>query len=231
MRGTDAPIPKGKRIKDDSEGSAPAPIPASAQGKWIGCEEITVDTGRRQKRRFLLLTKGLTTYLVASPLHLDPSTPPHAPTHAAPHLVPLHTFHWPTLGNSPQSSLASLTAFISPLDDDVAFSHLTLVGFSATGLSVQEHLVSHAAVEALSTSRERAAAAAPRLVVVPLDTLPARDSLMSDEQDDPDLSDSATLDFGRETGWLCATATSRAGGYVWTRAQGEYVAKRVAVQL
>ncbi|KAK4332521.1 hypothetical protein RTBOTA2_000682 [Rhodotorula toruloides] len=239
MRGADGPIPKGKRVKEEEGGlAASASLSAPSHGKWVGCEEIALDTGRRTKRRFLLLTKGTTTYLVASPLRLvSPASPNVA--HPAPHLVPLHTFHWPTLGSSPSSSLTHLNAFVSTLEEDSSFSHLTLVGFSATGFSVQEHLISHAAVEAVFTSSPIAASHSSTTIrlIVPLDTLPAH---AADAEDDPDLSDSATLDFGRETGWLCGTRGDRyseeltsgtRGEYLWTRAQGEYVVKRVETKL
>ncbi|KAJ8296778.1 hypothetical protein OF846_000060 [Rhodotorula toruloides] len=239
MRGADGPIPKGKRVKDEEGGLASSTsLSASAQGKWTGCEEITVDTGRRSVRRLLLLTKGTTTYLVASPLHLvSPVSPSTA--HSAPHVVPLHTFHWPTLGSSPASSLAHLAAYVSPLENDSSFSHLTLVGFSSTGFSVQEHLLSHTAVEAAFTSFPVSSSHTSTLarLILPLDTLPAH---AANDDDDPDLSDSATLDFGRETGWLCATRSGgwgeestgvARGGYLWTRTQGEHVVKRVGVKL
>ncbi|BGP29036.1 hypothetical protein JCM10296v2_000772 [Rhodotorula toruloides] len=235
MRGADGPIPKGKRVKEEEGGLASnASLSAPPQGKWVGCEEITLDISRRTKRRFLLLTKGTTTFFVASPLRLvSPNT-----AHPAPHLVPLHTFHWPTLGSSSSSSLAHLSAVVSPLENDSSVSHLTLVGFSATGFSVQEHLISHSAIEAVFPSSHVATSHNSTLarLIVPLDTLPAHSA---NEDDDPDLSDSATLDFGRETGWLCATRSGGCGdestgvargGYLWTRAQGEYVVKRVETE-
>ncbi|GEM06513.1 hypothetical protein Rt10032_c01g0530 [Rhodotorula toruloides] len=235
MRGTDGPIPKGKRAKDDEGGLAS--IASLSAGKWVGCEEIRVDNGRRPKRRFFLFTKGTTTYLVASPLYLTPPVSPIA-AHSAPHLTPLHTFHWPTLGTSPSSSLTHLSAFIAPLENGSSFSHLILVGFSSTGLSIQEHLVSHAGVEAVFASPSATVPQdSTKRIVVPLDSASVP---TGNEEDDPDLSNSATLDFGRETGWLCATrddgcaehsASDARGGYVWTRAQGEYVVKRVGVKV
>ncbi|GJN91792.1 hypothetical protein Rhopal_004815-T1 [Rhodotorula paludigena] len=269
MRGEEeGQLVKGRKMREDAADAAGRyGQGAEGEGKWVGVEEVVLQlSSKRRKRRgegaeaerhFLLVTKGRTTYLLPSPLVLAPASSivPGSASEGDERerdaLVPLalHTFHWPASTAPP----ARVLGFVSPLATNAAYSHLTLCAFSTTGVAVQEFALSHAA--ALDAPRPNAG------VVVPLSSVPHaplvgshlsrlssttaphlhdyRDAAAADS--DPDLSTSASLDFGRETGLLLASRPAApdgraAGGgeggascLFYAAARGEWVLKRLRV--
>ncbi|GAA6000520.1 uncharacterized protein JCM10292_001553 [Rhodotorula paludigena] len=258
---------KGRKVRDDAAGRYGQG--AEGEGKWIGVEEVRLRLSSKRRRRsegaeteqhFLLVTKGRTTYLLPSPLVLAPasSIAPGSASEAdereRPALVPLalHTFHWPASTAPP----ARVLGFVSPLATNAAYSHLTLCAFSTTGVAVQEFALSHAA--ALDAPRPNAGVVVPLASVPHVPLVAAPPSLPSSSttpphlhdyraaaaaaaDSDPDLSTSASLDFGRETGMLLASrpaapdgrTTGGGGGgascLFYTAARGEWVLKRLRV--
>ncbi|GAA5892616.1 hypothetical protein JCM6882_005660 [Rhodosporidiobolus microsporus] len=216
--------------------------------------------------RLLLLTKGAATYLFPLPLPLSSSSfgdvdggavPGTSTTSgaAADYLRPLWTFQWPSI--SPPILKTATT--LSPLSSQHA--HLALTAFTPTGLAVQEGVVSLAALAgAFSASSALYTATGSARDEPFFRPLPASGPFSpppgvspsspqaaspwsptgdddDEESDDDDLGSTATLDFGRETGWLCASS-SRAGsggggggGFFFTRAHSDYSVKRVRVNV
>ncbi|GAA5895981.1 hypothetical protein JCM5296_003161 [Sporobolomyces johnsonii] len=245
FRGMEKTLALGKKVRDDPAARAHEDTAAQTEGgRWVGCEELVVDTAsegqRTRPRRFYLLSKGHSTHVVCAPLmslmHSAANVSP--PRHTPPTLpllpTPIHTFTWAT-----EAPLQHVVAFLSPDLSPPASSHLVVVAFTATGLSIQEGHLSHPSIERLfdpsfspssphfgdSTDRPTPA---PLRFFTPTTASTSFCPRRSTEDEDEDLSDSATLDFGRETGWLCASGTpGRGGGYLWTRAHSDYVLKKV----
>ncbi|GAA5932936.1 hypothetical protein JCM1841_005197 [Sporobolomyces salmonicolor] len=241
FRGMEKTLALGKKVRDEPGAREEEDAAAQTEGgRWIGCEELVVDTAREgqctRPRRFYLLTKGHSTHVVCAPLmSLSESAaniPPSRHTHPLPLLLtPIHTFIWPT-----EASLQHVVAFLPPDLSTPASSHLVLVAFTATGLSVQEGHVSHAFIERLftpssSTSSPHIGDSSASLNPAPshffTPTTASASFCLPLSTDDDDLSDSATLDFGRETGWLCESRMGRGEGYLWTRTHSDYVLKRI----
>ncbi|GAA5983274.1 hypothetical protein JCM11641_002245 [Rhodosporidiobolus odoratus] len=207
---------------------------AAGQGKWTSCDVLTIGSSLFSSPstasslvQLLLLTRGNATHLLPVPL------PPCSSA-----LEPLWTFHWPT--SFPP--ISHITGCFSPLPPSnrarqPEYAHLALTAFSSTGLSVQEGVVPLALLWSLS---------APPSLPLPSrhdfgpffrplpgnsNSQPTDEGNKDDEEED--LADTATMDFGRETAWLCtsssSSSTSGESAFFWTQAHSDYAVKRLAM--
>jgi hypothetical protein len=222
LRGIDSDFVKSRVVSDDGDESASSHSRAAAAGgggggsgsisahpKWIGCCELTIPGRAAGSVQVLLLSTARVSYLVA--IRRD-----HDPDSSAP--VLLHTFAWT---GSTTTALVHVAATVSPAPERAttlratssSSVHLSLVGFTHTGVLVSEHLISSAAI----LSRVFADSAAPSdlpiavpVVARPLSSrpvaLPPNLALSPPHHEDPDLSDRAAFDFGRAIGRICPIA-------------------------
>lgn len=218
LRGIDSDFVKSRVVSDDGHEDSSAPKGhagggTSAHPKWIECCEVAVPGRVADTVQVLLLSHARASYLVA--LRTDEA--------AAGDAIPilLHTFTWPTTVAAP---LVRVVAAVAPADDALhprgpsASLHLSLVGFTQTGILVSEHLVSSAAilsrVSAGGPERDPAAAAvvvrsapvARRSPAAALSAASLAAPSPSPTHADPDLSDRAAFDFGRAIGRICPIA-------------------------
>ncbi|GAA5866260.1 hypothetical protein JCM3774_004136 [Rhodotorula dairenensis] len=223
LRGIDSDFVKSRVVSDDGHedlSSADRPHTGGGSGggtsahpKWIGCCEVALPGRIADTVQVLLLSHARASYLVA--LQRGES----AAGDSSPIL--LHTFTWPTAAATP---LVRVVAAIAPTGDRAV--HLSLVGFTQTGILVSEHLVSSAAilshVSAAKHDRDRDAALAPATAVVVVRSVPPLAArrpppsgisapslaapLPTQTHEDPDLSDRAAFDFGRAIGRVCPIA-------------------------
>lgn len=213
VRGVDSDFVKSHIVSDDGHGheehsdAAESSAGSSHHSKWLDCAEIRLAaTGRPASgAELLLLSNTRTSYLVALPR--SDTAPPATGT---PPVMPvlLHAFHWAPAAGPLVAVSATISAHPSTPSSEV--SHLSLSGFTATGVLVSEHLISHAAVAASAPFEAPPVSA----VIQPLATHhhPAALSLRPALDADPDLSDRAAFDLGRAIGRICsATATTTTG--------------------
>ena len=221
LRGIDSDFVKSRVVSDDGDEGASSHSRAAAAGgggggggsisahpKWIGCCELTIPGRAAGSVQVLLLSTARISYLVA--IRRD-----HDPDNSTP--VLLHTFTWTP---STATALVHVAATVSAAPERAttlratsASVHLSLVGFTHTGVLVSEHLISSAAI----LSRVFADSAAPSdlpiavpVVARPLSSrpvaLPPNLALSPPHHEDPDLSDRAAFDFGRAIGRICPIA-------------------------
>ena len=218
LRGIDSDFVKSRVVSDDGDEGTSTHSRAAAGGgggnggvsahpKWIGCCEVTIPGRAAGSVQVLLLSTARISYLVAIRRDHDPdsSTP-----------VLLHTFTW---APSTMTALVHVAATVSPAPERATLRttssvHLSLVGYTHTGVLVSEHLISSAAI----LSRVFAESAAPSdlpvavpVVARPLTSRPVAlppnlAALSPPHHEDPDLSDRAAFDFGRAIGRICPIA-------------------------
>lgn len=265
LRGIDSDFVKSRVVSDDGDEGASSHSRAAASGgggggvgthpKWIGCCEVTIPGRAAGSVQVLLLSTARVSYLVA--IRRD-----HDPDNSTP--VLLHIFTW-TPPNA--TALVHVAATVSPAPERAttlraisASVHLSLVGFTHTGVLVSEHLISSAAI----LSRVFADSAAPSdlpvavpVVARPLSSRPValapNLALSPPHLEDPDLSDRAAFDFGRAIGRICPIADgldvveSSAAGvrsddaavqqrqqqrseYFWVQGRAEWTLKRLVCE-
>ncbi|KAK4702991.1 hypothetical protein P7C70_g3238, partial [Phenoliferia sp. Uapishka_3] len=214
IRGEERKIATGRRVRESSEPSDGHEDAVTED--WIGCDELILSTrsSSRNKgdltRRLYLLSKGLTTAAVLSPiasrlggLTADAAFPRPGGGPPPIHLHPIHTFTWP-------SPVVKVVALLPPYtlahEVDVKYIHLILIGFTKTGVHVQEGTISKAYLETQAfASSSEAPPHRPRRFFTPTrsHTISPLRSEPTPESVDPELSDTATFDFSRLTGFLC----------------------------
>ena len=266
LRGIDSDFVKSRVVSDDGDEGTSSHSRAAASGgglgggvgthpKWIGCCEVTIPGRAAGSVQVLLLSTARVSYLVAIRRDYDPDNPTP---------VLLHTFTWTP---STATALVHVAATVSPAPERAttlratsASVHLSLVGFTHTGVLVSEHLISSAAI----LSRVFADSAAPSdlpvavpVVARPLSSRPValapNLALSPPHHEDPDLSDRAAFDFGRAIGRICPIADgldvveSSAAGvrsddaavqqrqqqrseYFWVQGRAEWTLKRLVCE-
>ena len=201
-------------------------------GEWVGIEELVVPIrGRRTGKRFQLISKGHSTYLVESPLTPHSQLSSHDDTQPSPLVVkPSFSFKWPS-----DQSIRKVSHLLTSTPE--GRTRLTLIAFTSSGVCVQEGYLSLSSSSIFTATRT-----SPTSHLRPD---PSRLSLEElrislDEEEEEDLSDKATLDFGRKAGWLSDSLASRPGGgiqrdsgacYVWTKEHSDYIVKRIYTNL
>ncbi|GAA5990589.1 hypothetical protein JCM5350_001046 [Sporobolomyces pararoseus] len=220
------------------------------EGRWIGSEEMVVQVGKgkRNLRRFELLTKGFTTQLFNTPLKDNSSSQQldHPSRHSSPvlSLNPVHTFKWPM-----DLEIRKVTHSITTTCDTVVGrsgkkgkSHLVLVAFTLTGLSIQEGFISHESISNPS-SNSPIFLPTPTTSMLNLSRLSIDHSRIrseeeeEEEEEEEDLSSSATLDFATDSAKLCSSlqgsqvhgaSQGHSSIYLYTRSHADYVVKRIS---
>ncbi|BGP12950.1 hypothetical protein JCM10213v2_000867 [Rhodosporidiobolus nylandii] len=257
VRGDMSGLVAGRRARDQdgaAEQAGGAAASAGKEGKWVGAEELVVPAslfsaatagkgkgkrraGEEGQARLYLLTRGHSTFVLPFPLPSSLSS--------SGGVDPLWTFSWPTSAGSKLTTVVAALSSSPAVAGESKYAYLALTAFSATGLSVQEGLVPLS----LLSSPPSAASTKPFFRPLPPPapssgfTFPAqrhaRPSTSSylprgaeDDDDDDDLADTATLDFGRETGWLCVMPSSggSSSGFFWTRQHSDYAVKRLTLR-
>ncbi|GAA5955329.1 hypothetical protein JCM3765_003283 [Sporobolomyces pararoseus] len=216
------------------------------ESRWIGSEELVVQIGKgkRNLKRFELLTKGFTTQLFNTPLQ-DKTSSQQFETHShhsspVVSLNPIHTFKWST-----DLEIRKVTHSITTISDTVGRtgkgkSHLVLIAFTLTGLSIQEGYISQESILNPSSSLP-VFTPTPTTSTLDLSRLSVDNSRIfagrEEEDEDEDLSNSATLDFATDSAQLCSSlkANQVIGGsqghssiYLYTRSHADYVVKRIS---
>ncbi|KAM0756258.1 hypothetical protein T439DRAFT_345077 [Meredithblackwellia eburnea MCA 4105] len=230
MRGEDYGLAIGRRRPDGGGEESESADGGGGREEWVGCDELILPTRRCARaseghlcRRLYLLTQGSSTAVVRSPLgavekeggNVVDGPLPHRGGGPPPlHLRPIHTFHWP----EPVSKVVVIfpdSALKAGLETHLI--HVNLVGFSRTGIHVQEGTISIPFVEQLAHPDRSPPlpASSPSTTHFIHNTtffhpirqhkLPplAKEAMPADV--DPELDDTASLDFGRETAFLCAS--------------------------
>ena len=187
---------------------------------WVGCEELVFLTRTSARpgagellRRFYLLSKDLSTAVVLSPLgNLITEASLPRPGGAPPpiHLRPIYTFTWP-------SPVLKVVALLPPHtlkpDFDRKLVHLILVGFTQTGVHVQEGTISKSDVEELYRPNQHSAPPPPsqRPFFTPMRShaVSPLASEASAADVDTDLGDTASFDWSRVSGFLCLSDGGR----------------------
>jgi len=222
----------GKNESNEELGGRLGVNEGQGTGEWVVIEQLIVPIrGRRTGKRFQLVSKGHSTHLVESPLTPHSQLSSHDDTQPSPLVVkPSFSFKWPS-----DQSIRNVSHLLTSTPEGRA--HLTLIAFTSTGVCVQEGYLS---LDSLSLFTPTRPTTTPHLRPdssrLSLEEL--RISL--DEEEDEDLSDKATLDFGRKAGWLSDSLASRPGGgiqrdsgacYVWTKEHSDYIVKRIYTNL
>ena len=213
VRGEERNIAVGRRVAESSgDGDAGDEV----KEDWIGCDELVIPTrtSTRQRpgelsRRLYLLSKGMTTSVVLSPLGaqrpgLTSEAPLPRPGGGPPpiHLRPIHTFTWP-------SPVVKVVALLPPRtlkpDVDPTRVHLLLAGFTRTGVHLQEGTMSKRFVEDLFHPHQSADGAPPRPFFTPTrsHSISPLASEPTPASVDAELGDTASFDFSRASGLLC----------------------------
>ncbi|GAA6013563.1 hypothetical protein JCM11491_002708 [Sporobolomyces phaffii] len=237
---------------DVTDAASGSPGGAEDSGRWIGSQEVVfeVGRGRRNVARFALVTKGHRSFLVANPVGRSDAVPDtrHAsdrsptPTALLLPLAPVHTFEWPT-----DLAIRRVTCGVTS-DRRHDRSHVALVAYTSTGISVQEGSVSHSALVAAASSSS-SSCTLPRVFTPTNSTAPPRPDLarlsltvpdLGNERgpvdDEDDLAGSCSFDFGADSMWLADSLPSygaRGGrtrgrsSYMYTQSNADYVIKRV----
>lgn len=263
MRGVEGGnLAVGRRVDQESADSTTI---NSASGPWVGLETLTFDTTPPSHtsatlslplRHLYLLTRGSATHLLHSPLglHAFPSSP--NASHSSRQNVPpppiqpqsIHTFLWPTNVTRVVPLLRRRALKREVQDRGEGRTLLALVGFTTTGVSIQEGVVDLGVVERLfapgggggvggAGSRSTKALFTPTrsYTTSPLESeriLGSPDlgnstasgsttSTLPQPHDEDQLGDRASFDFGRETGFLCP------GGPWWGAGMGAGAGKIV----
>ncbi|GAA6035390.1 hypothetical protein JCM8097_008852 [Rhodosporidiobolus ruineniae] len=263
-------LQKGRRLRDKDgeggEGEGRASLEdllggpsGGGGGKWTDCQEVVVppsllpssafSNSTKAPRRLLLLTRGGATHVFPLPLQTASSSSGETPSpsfgadasasgNTKLPVVPLHTFLWPS---TPITHLSAAFSSV-PLPHSSGtprYAHVALTAYTTTGLHVQEGLVGLSALSgAFSSSKPSTPSPPGKPFFRPLPT--SSPTLGAEEDDDADLSSTASLDFGRETGFLSSSggggfstsATASSASFLWTRGAGQFdwAVKRVVVR-
>jgi len=203
------------------------------RGEWVGIDELIVPIRARRGmrgKRFQLVSKGHSTHLIESPL--TPHGQSLSNIDAQPSALtvkPCITFKWPS-----DQTIRRVNHLLTTTPEGQVL--LTLIAFTSTGVCVQEGYLSLDSSSPLFTPTRTTTTASSQLSRLSLDEL--RTSL--DLEEDDDLSDQATLDFGRKVGWLSDSlpacdqgrGTTESGVcYVWTQEYSDYIIKRIYTNL
>ncbi|GAA5896707.1 uncharacterized protein JCM6883_006989 [Sporobolomyces salmoneus] len=238
-------ITLGRRLKDNGDSTDDLGRVKSIvgdEGRWIGNEEliVRVGKGKRNVKRFQLLTKGHSTQLFSTPLSSTSTVHHHNEASSSTptiELKPLHTFEWPH-DLSIRTVVHSTRTIVDSSQRSKSFrTHLVLVAFTSTGLSVQEGFVSLDSSSTPLFTPTPTAASTVNLSRLSLEVPQSR--VQAEEEEEQDLSSSASLDFATDSAELCSSLdTSRgntAGGhshtYFYTRSHADYVVKRISIDL
>jgi hypothetical protein len=215
--------------------------------RWVGSEELIIrfGKGKRNVKRFELLTKGHTTQLFSSPLQASTNARQFEDhSHSTPvlSLTPLYTFKWPTdvqivkVAHIISSIIEPRHPRSEPGGGGGGKSHLVLIAFTATGLSVQEGYLIHDSILSSPSSSARAFVPTPTTSSLTLSrlTLNVPHSQGQGLEEEEDLSSSATLDFATDSAELCKSLVTVGDAsrsiYLYTRSNADYIVQRVLPQ-
>ncbi|GAA5940411.1 uncharacterized protein JCM15063_002626 [Sporobolomyces koalae] len=219
-------IALGKKVHD-SNGSTEdlnRTAPRDEVARWTASQELFIKT-EHHRRSFQVLTRGLFTHICSNPLESCANLASHS-TETMIALNPVFTFKWP-------ARVYKVELILTPRSHE---SHLALIAFTSTGICVQEGFVPHETVFDPNSSRPffiPTPAFSPTAGSSPLATL-NRPSV--EDVDELDLTASASLDFGAETGPLCeshqlVSGSSKGSRYLYTRSNADFVLKRIVSKL
>lgn len=222
MRGEQGGLELGRRVTD----IASILEPGDEDLHWTGISELFLNissssraSGETHLRRCFFLTRGCSTHLLFKPFS-SPSSPSTSSTESESTFNTIrprsaHVFEWESPVTHVVASIRTTT--LKPSVASTHF-HLVLVGFTRTGLLVQEGLLSKSTTESHFSPRDLNGTDLPPLFSsIRSQPGPNASPFLPETStsESSELDGEASLDFGNEIGFLCL------GGPWWNNLEEE----------